>query len=242
MDKAKPQPQKNHKRIVDLDTFEFPESSFYLAVRCFGKVWEPTKVERMVLKLYNAQTVDKDEFWRTAKYVNTRMSRDWNVFCSHVISIEAFGHIYKQTQTISEMSHNYCKLLAAYDEMARRFGKETEPLEIVANMFETFWNGLDEMKLGICTHAAFLYAVHQRFQERGVPLYLYPFPLREDFRRLNEDINLLQKELKKEPKTAEQLPPFNWDGLAIEHAGAIITPQRNALIAEERNVKSILNL
>ena len=240
MDKAKPQPQKNHKRIVDLDALETPESSFYLAVRCFGKVWEPTKVERMVLKLYNVNQVDKNEFLNAVKYVYTRMRRDWNTFFVHVISLEAYGHVFVQTQSVSEICNYYCTLRSAFEDAARHYGADLDLFEKRFFVAPQIQHALGKMKFAIDVHAAFLYAVHRRYKERELPLYLYPLPLRQDFNRLHEEINMWRKMRQEQPLTAEELPPYKWEGFNLERAHGIINPQRNALMQAEQEARNIL--
>lgn len=207
--------KRNHSRVVDLDRGERPENSYYTAVKIYGKVYEPTKVERQLLKLYNRQHRGTlDDLRRLANTVYTRQREDWRQFRRIVYAYEAYGKVYGNIFQLG----NSCAALVQFARAWDNLTIDTEPPK--------HWTA-DEMALhdkqrhtiaqnlydnGVEYYAAALCASQHWFDAHGLQPYMAPYPFRGELHRLWDAMECLDTLLRRwQPLELEQRPPFNWD-------------------------------
>ena len=172
---------KKHTAIVNLDAFEMPENSNYIAVQCFGEIHETTRVERCILKMYNVKTMRPETFKKYERIAHTRFTwEERREFEKCVAVIEAYVRVWVQHMTIADLARTY---ISAFNrerafsakipqEQAEEYRKKTEPLH------------MKELKLNWGILTALCRPVVEIFQEYGVPVYLMPPPFRMELKVL----------------------------------------------------------
>jgi hypothetical protein len=217
---------KRHKRVVNLDELERPENSLYLAVQFYGKVLEPTRIERILLKLYNSpRRLTQETLTNTAEYVRTRFSAEYPLFRQIVFAYEAYAHVYRNVHNMGEATNNLCYVAMAWlnETMLNTTTERQEQKRKIAK----------KLRDSVEAHAVAQYAMHEWFLQNGVPGHLLPYPFRFEMKLLLKSIETLDIFNDRfTPREWNEKPPMNWDiaDIAdIEHNQRVLQTYRDAL-------------
>ena len=237
---------KNHKRIVDLDAGERSATSLYLAVKIYGKVYEPTRVERTLLKMYNTPSVGTmAQFRHRAEYERTRFPGDYNQFVSMVLAYEAYGRVFWNVKQLGDACRGMIKMARAWDNLtvdteppthwsAKEIGEHDKQRHVIA---QTFFDD------GVEYYGAALYALQQWFNAHGLQPYMTPHPFRFELRTLWDAQECLHTLLRQiaiyEP---QERPPFNWDWVKPQMNREAVNFYTNILRNAEKELERSLPL
>lgn len=243
---TKEEKPKQHKRIVDLDAGERSATSLYLAVRCYGKVYEPTRVERILLKLYNTPSVGTmQQLHERAEYVRTRFPGDYNQFVRTVYTYEAYGRVHRQIQQLGDTCRSMAKIAQAWDNLAcdteppTRWKSDERALHDQQRQHIAQWLFDD----GIEPFAAALFALQNWFDANDLQPYMAPFPFRAELKRLWASLDVLDNLMRRIDTNKEQTrPPFRWDYAKPGVNQHVVNFYMGILKQATRDLENILNI
>lgn len=187
-------------RVVNLDKYETPTNSMYLRVVCFGMEWRPTRVERMLLKVYNTHTPQRATFDKYAGILRRRgFAGEWQQFQNYAVHIEGYARALSLIWNVTETCDGLIDTLQ--DVCNEDLTKAQLSTEVV-----------ERIKKQHMFRKSVLVAVHDHFEACNMPLFLYPLPFRVQLRGLNMELRLIETLTGHKFNRSENglLPPFDW--------------------------------